>query len=297
MSNNNILTKNIPNLFTLLNLFCGLVAIILSFHGGKSVMLAGYFIYIAAIFDFFDGFAARALKATSAFGKELDSLSDMVSFGVAPSVILYAMLKTSMQVKQFAFTLPAVDILILLSPLLVAIFSAIRLAKFNIDTRQSESFLGLATPACAMFIASLPIIAEFTPNNLFLDQNVFGRAMDKNIYFFLASMYFCDIVNNWTVIVPISLFLSMMLVINLPMFSLKFKNYSFEDNKLKYSFLIVSTLFFAVLQILAVPIIFILYVAFSIFNNKLDKSINKRAKENLDRLFAEEIKEKEEEEN
>jgi len=282
MSNNNFFVKNIPNLFTLLNLFCGLVAIILSFDGRDSLLLAAYFIYIAAIFDFFDGFAARTLKATSPVGKELDSLADLVSFGVAPSVILYGLLKGSMQVKQFTFSLPTTEVLMLLTPLLIALFSAIRLAKFNIDDRQKESFLGLATPVCAMLVAAIPLISQFDPKDLVLFPE-----LDRNIYFFVGTLFLGSYIVKPIVIIPLVIVLSTLLVVEMPMFSLKFKNFSYEDNKLKYFFIVVSVLLFSALQILSVPIIFVLYITFSIFNNILNRNLSKRAEESLDRLFQE----------
>jgi CDP-diacylglycerol--serine O-phosphatidyltransferase len=254
-------------------LFCCL------FDGRNNIVLAAYFIYIAAVFDFFDGFAARALKASSPVGKELDSLADMVSFGVAPSVILFALLKGSMQVKQFAFSLPTPLVLALLAPFLIALFSAIRLAKFNVDDRQKESFLGLATPACAMVVASIPLIAQFDTKDLLFES------LDRNIYFFVGTLFLSSYIVKPEVLIPLSIILSVLLVIEMPMFSLKFKNFSFEDNKLKYIFLFVSILLFSVVQVLSVPIIFILYITFSIFNNLLNRSLSKKAEESLDRLF------------
>jgi CDP-diacylglycerol--serine O-phosphatidyltransferase len=284
MANNNFITRNIPNFFTLLNLLSGAIAVILSFEGRNNLILAAYFIYAAALFDFFDGFAARTLKATSQVGKELDSMADLVSFGVAPSFILYQLMKNSMQIKQFAFSMPTSDVLILLAPLLIVLFSAIRLAKFNIDTRQTESFLGLATPACAMLIAAIPLIANFDPNDLVLFPK-----LSRNIYFFMGALLLGTVVVKPVVLVPLTVILATLLVVELPMFSLKFKNFGFEDNKLKYYFLIVSAILFACLQILSVPIIFLLYLTFSFFNNILDKRLSRRTEENLDRLFQEEV--------
>ncbi len=278
MLKNNFFIRNIPNFFTSANLFCGLLAVILSHEeSSHSLILAGYFIYTAAVFDFFDGFSARALKASSKIGKELDSLADMVSFGVAPAMILFAVLKNSMHITQFSFSLPLSDILILLSPMLIAIFSAIRLAKFNIDERQKEVFLGIATPVCAMLIASIPLIWNFNTSDLLLFP-----ALDKNTYFFFGAMMLGAYIVKPIVIVCLSILLSVLLVAEIPMFSLKFKSYNFEDNKLKYFFLIVSTILFAVVQVLAIPIIFILYITFSIFNNILDKNIKKRIEKRID---------------
>ncbi|OQX97053.1 MAG: hypothetical protein B6I20_13515 [Bacteroidetes bacterium 4572_117] len=266
MSKNNFLYRNIPNFFTLMNLLSGSIAIVLSFEGRNNLVLASYFIYISGVFDFFDGFAARTLKVTSLLGKELDSLADMVSFGLAPSMILYQLLKQSLQVKQFSFSLPLLDVVIMLSAFLIALFSALRLAKFNIDEKQTESFLGLATPASAMLIAAIPLIAVFNPSDLLLFPG-----FSRNTFFFLIVMFFGIYIVKPVVLLPLIVIISTFLVARIPMFSLKFKNYSFEDNKLKYIFLIFSVISFATLQILAVPIIFILYISFSIFNNAFNK--------------------------
>ncbi len=276
MLSNNFFVKNIPNFFTLANLFCGLSSILLSFEGGSSLIVAGYYIYVAAVFDFFDGFSARALKASSKIGKELDSLADMVSFGVAPAMILFAILKNSMHITHFSFSLPISDVLILLSPMLIAIFSALRLAKFNIDERQKEVFLGIATPVCAMLVASIPLIWNFNTRDLLLFP-----ALDKNTYFFFGAMILGAYIVKPTVIVCLSILLSLLLVAEIPMFSLKFKSYNFEDNKLKYFFLMFSALLFAVVQVLSIPIIFVLYITFSIFNNILDNSIRKRIEKSM----------------
>ncbi len=277
MLSNNFFVKNIPNFFTLSNLFCGLSSIVLSFSAPNNLVVAGYFIYIAAVFDFFDGFSARALKASSKIGKELDSLADMVSFGVAPAMILFVILKSSMDIDEFSFSLPIVSVLILLSPMLIAIFSAVRLAKFNVDERQKEVFLGIATPVCAMLIASIPLIWHFDTHDLLLFP-----ALDRNTYFFFGAMILGAYIVKPAVIVSLSIVLSVLLVAEIPMFSLKFKTYNFEDNKLKYFFLIVSVIFFAIVQVLAIPVIFILYITFSIFNNILDKSIKKRIERSKD---------------
>ena len=268
MSKNSFLYRNIPNFFTLMNLLSGAIAIVLAFEGRNNLVLAAYFIYIAGVFDFFDGFAARTLKVTSSFGKELDSLADLVSFGLAPSMILYQLLKQSQQIKQFSFSLPSIEILIVFSAFLIAIFSAIRLAKFNIDDNQTETFMGLATPACAMLIASIPLISEFNPNDLILFPN-----LSKNTFFFFSVLALGVYIIRPIMLLPLIAILSILLVAKIPMFSLKFKNYKFEDNKLKYIFIIFSIISFISLQILAVPIIFLLYISFSIFNNIFNKNI------------------------
>jgi CDP-diacylglycerol--serine O-phosphatidyltransferase len=197
-------------------------------------------------------------------------------------MIVYQLLKYNLQIKQFSFALPISDLLILMSAMLITLFSALRLAKFNIDDRQSESFLGLATPACAMLIASIPLIAEFNPDNLILFP-----AISDNIYFFLGILFFGGFIVRPMFLVPLVIFLSVLLVIELPLFSMKFKSLNYEDNKMKFFFLIFSFLFFITIQILAVPVIFVLYIFFSLFDNLLKKKLNRRTEENLNRLFME----------
>src|ERR1035437_963744 len=178
--------KHIPNFITSLNLFSGCVAIAFAFAGYQYVWIAGIMIFVAAVFDFLDGFAARALKAYSEIGKQLDSLADMVSFGVAPSVIAMQLLNTSIgkmdshlpfsdlssiisgynASNNFA-TYSPLDFIITFSAFIIAVFSALRLAKFNIDTRQTESFIGLTTTANGMLFASLPLILHFDSSVLF----------------------------------------------------------------------------------------------------------------------------------
>jgi len=266
MSQNNFIYRNIPNFFTIMNLLSGSVAIVLASEGRDNLILASYFIYIAGLFDFFDGFSARTLKATSAVGKEMDSLADMVSFGMAPSIILFQLLKSGLQIKQFSFSLPPLDIIMLFTAFLIAIFSAIRLARFNVDDSQKEVFKGLATPASAMLIASIPIIADFNPAHLFLFPD-----FSKNTFFFLSVILFGVYIIKPIVLIPLTIVVAVLLVVPLPMFSLKFKNYRFEDNAVKYIFLFFSVVSFALLEILSVPIIFVLYISFSIFNYTFNK--------------------------
>ena len=191
------ITRHIPNSITSLNLLSGCLATIFALNG--NLKTAFIFIIAGAVCDFFDGLAARALKAYSPLGKELDSLADMVTFGVAPAMILYRFQAES-------------GFLIYL-PLLIAVFSGLRLAKFNIDTRQSENFIGLATPSCALICGSLIYAAETYPQ--------LGA-------FLTASSY----------IVPMTaLVLCYLLVCEIPMFSFKFKSLKWADNKARFLFL------------------------------------------------------------
>ena len=216
------ITKHIPNSITSLNLFCGSVAVILSFYGEfKSALFC---MIAAAIFDFCDGFAARLLKAYSPMGKELDSLADMVSFGLAPSCLAFNKMLCIWNIGfTDIFTLETKAAAGLLLPLvctlLIAVFSALRLVKFNIDTRQSENFIGLATPSCALLVGSLIYSAESFPQ---LDG-------------ILAA--------NTYIIPVISVILSLLLVSEIPMFSFKFKSLRWSENKLKFIFLICAAAF------------------------------------------------------
>ena len=234
--------RHIPNTITSLNLLSGCFAVVLSFSGNFKAAL--FMIIASAIFDFCDGFAARLLKAYSPMGKELDSLADMVSFGLAPATIMFNKmleyfkldfqegadrlaslfnleLATSSDIFSKIISLP----LPLLCALSIAVFSGLRLAKFNIDTRQTENFIGLATPSCALIVGSLIYTCEIYPQ---IDS------------FFAERVYILAIV---------SLLLSLLLVSEIPMFSFKFKSLRWADNRIKFSFLICAVLI-AVVQTL-----------------------------------------------
>lgn len=232
--------SHIPNAITSANLLMGCISISLSFH--DHMLAASVLIFVAGVLDFLDGMAARLLKAYSEIGKMLDSLADVVSFGVAPSIILFNMLKGSihtsfltLDLQEYTWMAEAIPYL----AFLVAIFSAMRLAKFNIDTRQTDSFIGIPTPANAFLIASLPFIL----NRSDLMFNIL-----HNVYFLIA----------------LTIVLSALLVSEIPMISLKFKSISFRDNKSRYILLFLSLLLILVLQMLAIPAIFLLYILISL---------------------------------
>ncbi len=213
----------IPNMITLLNLLCGCMAVTAAFMGMLDA--AFWLIAAAAVFDFLDGFAARLLKQYSEIGKQLDSLADVVSFGVAPSAVMFTMFAGATDGFGAVWGVPV---------FLLAAFSALRLAKFNIDERQSEEFIGLPTPACALLVGSAGYLsftraAEFSPGVLLV-----------------ASAVLC-----------------FLLVCNLRMFSLKFHAWGWRENALRYCFLAASAVALAVLQIAAVPLIIAAYVAVS----------------------------------
>ncbi len=223
--------KHIPNSVTCLNLFSGCLGIVFAFQG--NLIWASYAIVIAAVFDFFDGMLARLLKAYSDIGKELDSLADMVSFGVLPSVIIYQLFALSPQTDFGAEWIS-------FSAFIIAVFSALRLAKFNIDTRQSENFIGLPTPANALLIASFPlIIAE-------------------------SSTYFAEFILNHWFLAIFSFIMSMLLVAEVPLISLKFKSLKFQENLLRYILIISSVLLLLFLKFEAVPVIILIYFLISL---------------------------------
>ncbi len=239
------LKKHIPNTITSLNLLSGCISIALAFEG--YMLFAVYMIFLAAIFDFMDGMSARLFKTYSIVGKELDSLADLVSFGVAPSVIIFHLMKISLfktvhlpPIENLTIT----EILFLLIPFFIAILSGVRLAKFNVDERQTENFIGLAVPANAIFFVSLYLVSIITTNDLLL-------AVLKNKY----------------VLSVLVILFSLLLVTEFPMFSLKFKNLGFQGNKIRYIFIVLSVILLISLHTIAIPIIIILYILLSAINN------------------------------
>lgn len=204
----NAFTKRIPNTVTCLNLFSGCIAIVMAYEAKYTLALG--FIILSAVFDFFDGMLARLLNAPSPIGKELDSLADDVSFGVAPAMIVFTFLKEpSLAYPSF---LAPIQEYVPYFAFLIAVFSALRLAKFNIDERQTSSFIGLPTPANALFWASL----------------IVGGSS-----FILAHF-------NVIWILALVLVFSLLLTAEIPMFALKVKNLKWSDNKIQYIFLLIA---------------------------------------------------------
>ena len=225
------IVKHIPNSITSMNLLCGALGVIYAFQGQLNI--AFYLMLAGAVCDFCDGLAARLLKAYSPMGKELDSLADLITFGFLPSIMLYKCMDIYHPGAWYCYL-----------PLVIVIFSALRLAKFNIDERQSENFIGLATPACAMICGSFAFIAHYDINNI--------------VGMFTES--------TWMIPVGAAV-LSLLLVSNLPMFSMKFKKDAPADLKwIRTAFIAVSVIAFAVTLILgqhfshAVLFIFLAYI-------------------------------------
>jgi CDP-diacylglycerol---serine O-phosphatidyltransferase len=277
MPTTNPILRNLPNFLTSVNLLAGCFAVVMAIDGKGNLILASYLIFIAALFDFLDGFLARILKAYSEIGKQLDSLADMISFGLAPSIILYTLIKQAIGIKLFTLDIPIGSIFILASAFLIAVFSAIRLAKFNIDTRQKNSFIGLPTPACALLIASLPLIYKFEPDDL-----VIFKSLGDNVYFFLFLMGIEMMILKLYFLVPLAFILTFLLVSPFRMIAFKFETYSFSKNKIRYIFLGISILLFAVIQILSVLFIFLLYIILSAINNIIENRKAKTSKKNLE---------------
>ena len=229
----------IPNIITLLNLLSGCFALIFAFH--QDFKFAFFFVCLGIFLDFFDGFFARLFKVSSPLGLQLDSLADMVTSGVVPGVVMYQMMNQALGFPSFGWPT-------LLFPFLgfiITLGSCYRLANFNIDTRQTDSFIGLPTPANALFILSLPLIL-----------------FDNNYEFISEALS-----NEWVLLV-ISLVSAFMLNAEIPLFSLKIKNFSFAKNKLQIIFLSVSLLLLIFFKILGIPLLLIFYVLLSILTNK-----------------------------
>ena len=251
-----MIKKQIPNLFTLLNLFSGIIAVIMA--ATDKLIEAAFFVFLGIFFDFFDGFFARKFNVTGEFGKQLDSLADMVTSGVAPGIVMFQLILFS--AKESYFMELSCEIgnwnsfeeskfyLIPLIGLIIPLASAFRLAKFNLDKRQTSSFIGLPTPALAIFIVSLPLIIEYTDYQMLIN-------LLQNTYFLIL----------------ITLFGSYLLNAEIPLFALKFKNYQLAENKVRYAFLFLTVLLVVLFKIIAIPLVIILYILISIIDNWRNK--------------------------
>ena len=215
--------QHIPNIITCLNLFSGCVGVVFALNG--ELEATAYCVVLSGIFDFFDGLAARALGVHNPIGKQLDSLADVISFGLVPGAVLFFMLKAAVPTAAY---LPYFGFL-------VAVFSALRLAKFNIDERQTTDFIGLNTPTNAFYVVSLPFIAQS----------------------------YGDIIYHPAFLVGSVLVTSLLLVSEVRLFSLKLSSFGWHSNKWKFIFIIISILLIALLKFAAVPVVLVLYFLFS----------------------------------
>ena len=243
--------KQIPNFVTLLNLFCGSIAVIFAVNG--ELVAAAFFTFLGIFFDFFDGLLARKLNAQSELGLQLDSLADMVTSGLVPGIVMLKMLQLSTDygynivlgrmwsVDSFfdglnRYPLPFLGLLITLA-------SAYRLANFNIDDNQTDSFIGLPTPANTLLILSFPLIMEFQNNDT---MNAI-------------------ILNQWFLI-GVTLVSCFLLNAKIKLLALKFKNWGFKDNATRYILIIMAIVLLAVFQFAAIPLIIIFYILISLLN-------------------------------
>lgn len=262
--------KNIPNAITCCNLLCGCLAIVQAMNG--NLVWAAYLVGMAAIFDFFDGFAARLLKVSSPIGKDLDSLADMVTFGVVPGIVMFKMIMIrELTVHDSYFTIEDTSFLkhCQYISFLIPIFSAVRLAKFNNDTRQSDSFIGVPTPANAIFICSLPVILNLDSTQRYLPEfpgstfsSLFFRDPESFMHAFLVFHYF---------LIGACVVLSLLLVAELPLFALKFKHFNWKGNEVRFTFLILCIAMLAALRLAGIPLCIVLYVLMSVINNLITK--------------------------
>ena len=237
--------KHIPNMVTLCNLLCGTLATIFAVDGHFE--LTAFFVALGVFLDFFDGFFARILKVSGELGKQLDSLADMVTSGVVPGIVLFSLLGYEKQgLDEFSLfsSIPLIG-------LLVTIAACYRLANFNLDTRQSESFIGLPTPAMSLFVVSLPLIQMHSEID-------FIRELIGNTYFLIS----------------ISIFFSFLMNSKLHLFSLKFKNYTLRENLFKYVLIVLSVIFLITMKFLAVPIIILCYLLLSIIKNSMKTKLS-----------------------
>ena len=229
------IVKHIPNTITCCNLLSGCVSIFLLCQ--NHVLGASVMIFVAAVFDFLDGFSARLLNAKSPIGGELDSLSDVVSFGVAPSFIIAMLLSKT----DISWMIANVNVFPMLAFILAA-FAAVRLAKFNLDTRQTSSFIGLPVPAVGLFIASLPLMLNEV-------------ASESALYNFVVNPYF--------LLATVAIF-SWLMISEVPFFSFKIKNLRFKENILRYFVVIFAIVAVIILKLVALPFVFLFYILLSV---------------------------------
>jgi CDP-diacylglycerol--serine O-phosphatidyltransferase len=241
--------KHVPNLITMLNLSSGVIALVYAFE--TNLQMAFFWVCMGIFFDFWDGFFARIFKAQSAIGLQLDSLADMVTSGVVPGVVMFKMLEGIMQDEMFDLSWDSMYLVTIpFLGFIITLASCYRLAKFNVDSRQTDSFIGLPTPANALFIMSLPLIANRTESDM--------------IFTFISNPY---------VLVGITLLSAYMLNAEIPLFSLKVKYFNWETNKIQIIFLILAVLLLFFFQYLGIPLIILSYVLISAITNKLSPRV------------------------
>ena len=243
--------KQVPNIITSLNILCGCIAVLFAVSG--DLINAAIFVFLGIFFDFFDGLAARLLNAQSEVGLQLDSLADVITSGVAPGIVMYQLLNISyfghMQSLTQTFSGEGWNVGIKnylpLIGLMIVIASAYRLAKFNVDTRQTSGFIGMPTPANTILVLSLPLILQFQYSDL------------------VATI----ILNKWFLF-GITILGSILMNAEIPLFALKFKTWDFKSNAIRYIFLILCVVLMILLKFVAIPFIILLYVVLSLVSPK-----------------------------
>jgi CDP-diacylglycerol---serine O-phosphatidyltransferase len=237
------LKQHIPNAITLVNLLFGICAVMSTLYGQFED--AAICVFFSLVADFADGFVARMLKVQSPLGVQLDSLADMVSFGVVPGAMLYMLMVKSM---QFGEVVPLRILPEALPAFAVTLFAAVRLAKFNIDERQTEGFIGLATPSVTMFVTGLLLMYQY---------NSFGLG---------------NAIANGSLIYLLSALLSVLMISELPMFGLKFKSFGWKGNEIRLTFVAVSLIALVLLREMALPLIIASYVLLNLLLKYLVRS-------------------------
>lgn len=241
--------KQLPNFITLLNLLCGSIAVLFAVNG--ELVITAVFVFLGIFFDFFDGLLARKLNVQSELGLQLDSLADMVTSGLVPGIVMFQLFNLADSTWiEFSYNAAVGSSALLVQNsflpffgLLITLASAYRLAKFNISTNQSDSFIGLPTPANTLLILSFPLILEFQNNDLI-------NAL---------------ILNKWFLI-GITLLSAYLMNANIKLLALKFKNFSFKDNSARFILIILALILLVIFQFAAVPLIILTYIIISILN-------------------------------
>ncbi|MGM0636044.1 MAG: CDP-alcohol phosphatidyltransferase family protein [Bacteroidota bacterium] len=235
-----MLKKQIPNLITLLNLSSGIFASILAVEG--EFFAAACFVLLGIFFDFFDGFAARLLKVSSEMGLQLDSLADMVTSGLVPGIVLFQLIRNNLSASANESLISFDTPLWAYAGFLVTLGSAYRLAKFNIDDRQTDSFIGLPTPANALFILSIPLVIEFQPDHFFAEV--------------FASLPF---------LISIAFLSTFILNAEIALFSLKFKSFKWKENWHRFLLILISVVFIILFKFAGVSLLIVSYILLSLF--------------------------------
>lgn len=247
--------KHIPNFITSLNLLCGMIALFFVFQDNMTA--AAIFVFLGIFFDFFDGFFARLLNVTSKVGLEFDSLADVVTSGVVPGAVMMQLISKSIFGVPFSVDLfetadwnNSLSLYLPFVGLFIGIAAAYRLAKFNVDDRQTDSFIGMPTPAVSIWVLSLPLILNF-------QSTVFVEDLLYNIYFLLIFTFFVSILMN----------------IELPLLALKFKNWTWTNNRFRYIFLGISVLAILSLKFIGISVLLLSYILLSVIDNKMNRNL------------------------